>query len=307
MALSPADDISQGAGAPPSERMKTYSGQLRVAAVGHVEWADVLRVERVPAAGEWIESSALRSEPAGAGATAARQLANLAGKAAFFTVLTEDNLSQRTQDRLEEIGVEVFAASPASAAQRRAFVVVDDDAERTILIHGPKLCPRGKDDIPWAMLGDYDGVCFVCGDAAALVEARRARVLVATARWLPVLQEAGIQLDALVRSATDPDERYVHGDLDPPPALVVTTAGAAGGTYALAGHPECRFPAAPLSARAVDSYGAGDSFLAGLTFGLARGDAPADALALAARCGAAVVEGHGISTQLDNASGSVTR
>jgi ribokinase len=43
----------------------------------------------------------------------------------------------------------------------------------------------------------------------------------------------------------------------------------------------------------VDTYGAGDSFAAGLTFALARGDDVDAALALAARCGAWVVAGRG--------------
>ena len=43
----------------------------------------------------------------------------------------------------------------------------------------------------------------------------------------------------------------------------------------------------------VDAYGCGDSFAAGLTFALARGDTVEDAVALGARCGAAVLTGRG--------------
>jgi sugar/nucleoside kinase (ribokinase family) len=39
------------------------------------------------------------------------------------------------------------------------------------------------------------------------------------------------------------------------------------------------------TASIVDTYGAGDSFAAALAFGLARGDAPADAVVLAAKAG----------------------
>jgi ribokinase len=50
----------------------------------------------------------------------------------------------------------------------------------------------------------------------------------------------------------------------------------------------------------VDAYGCGDSFAAGLTFGLGRGDSVEDAVALAARCGAAVMTGRGpYAAQLD--------
>jgi ribokinase len=43
----------------------------------------------------------------------------------------------------------------------------------------------------------------------------------------------------------------------------------------------------------VDAYGAGDSFAAGLTYGLADRRSPEDALELAARCGAACMTGRG--------------
>ena len=51
--------------------------------------------------------------------------------------------------------------------------------------------------------------------------------------------------------------------------------------------------AAPLPGPRVDSYGAGDSFAAGLTYGLAEGRSPAEAATLGARCGAACLTGRG--------------
>lgn len=271
---------------------------MRIAVIGHVEWADVLHVDALPRPGDWSEASSLLSEPAGAGATAARQLTRLGSETTFFTALTADPLSERAREWCSAHSIDVQARVDIDQPQRRAFVVVDAAAERTILISGPKLCPRAEDDLPWSRLDAYDGACFVCGDAGSVAEARRARVVVATARWLPALREAGVQLDALVQSASDPDERYAPGDIDPPPHLVVTTAGADGGTYAVGDAPPRSFSPAPTTVPALDSYGAGDSFLAGLTYGLARGDEPAEAVALAARCGAAVVGDRGLAGQL---------
>ena len=53
------------------------------------------------------------------------------------------------------------------------------------------------------------------------------------------------------------------------------------------------YRAAPPPGRPVDAYGCGDSFAAGLTFGLGRGDGVDGALELAARCGAACLTGRG--------------
>jgi len=53
--------------------------------------------------------------------------------------------------------------------------------------------------------------------------------------------------------------------------------------------------AAPPPGDVVDTYGAGDSFAAGLTFALASGAPPQEAVAFAARCGAATLTGRGVS------------
>ena len=132
-------------------------------------------------------------------------------------------------------------------------------------------------------LAGTDGVYFVSGDAAAARAARRARVLIATARVRPVLAEAGVELDALVRSASDPSERYELGDLDPTPRLVVTTAGDEGGTWAAADGSTGIYDPAPVPGPIADTYGAGDSFAAGLTYALASGEDPEAAIEFAAR------------------------
>jgi ribokinase len=74
---------------------------------------------------------------------------------------------------------------------------------------------------------------------------------------------------------------------------VARTSGAAGGSLETADGDVLSWKAAPLPGPAVDAYGAGDCFVAGLTYGLADGRSPADALALGARCGAACVSGRG--------------
>jgi ribokinase len=136
-------------------------------------------------------------------------------------------------------------------------------------------------------------VYFTAGDARAVRAARAARTLVATARGLDVLQDAGIRLDALVASSKDPGERYEPGDLDPPPLVVARTAGAGGGAFQTADGHSGRWDAVPLPGPVSDAYGAGDSFAAGLAYGLGEGRSVEDALALGARCGAACMTGRG--------------
>src|SRR5437870_1928002 len=163
---------------------KTASAELQVAVVGHVEWVEIARVDHVPAAGEIVHALECWEEPAGGGAIAAVQLANLAGECLLFTSLGSDELGRRAREQLGALGVTVHA-SPAAGPQRRAFAFVDESGERTITVLGEKLLPRGGDaSLPWEELARCDGVFFVSGDVDALRAARRARVLVATAREL---------------------------------------------------------------------------------------------------------------------------
>jgi len=113
--------------------------------------------------------------------------------------------------------------------------------------------------------------------------------------------QALAELDALVGSGEDDGELYRAGDLDPAPNLVVTTSGGLGGWV----QPGGPFRPAPLPGPVVDAYGCGDCFAAGLTFALGRGDPVEEAIALAARCGAAVMTGRGpYAAQLDARSAS---
>jgi ribokinase len=117
--------------------------------------------------------------------------------------------------------------------------------------------------------------------------------MVAAARGLETLVEAGVQLDALVASAEDESERYERGRLDPEPRLVVRTAGDAGGEWERDDGESGRYEATPLPGPVADAYGCGDSFAAGLTFGLGAGMPVEAAVQLAARCGAACFAGRG--------------
>src|SRR5262245_30067703 len=254
---------------------------MRTAVVGHVEWVEFVRVEQVPTPGAIIQASESWTEAAGGGALAAVRLAALSGRCTLYTALGRDALGDASFTELTARGVRVEAAR-VPEPQRRGFTFVDAQGERTITIIGEKHVPSGQDGLPWSELGETDAVYLVSGDAHAVRAARQARVLVATARALPVLQEAGVELDALVRSARDPSERYEPGDLDPRPKLVVATDGGKGGTWRTAGGEEGSYEPAPLGGPVADAYGAGDSFAAGLTYALGRGEDGVKEVGLAA-------------------------
>jgi ribokinase len=265
---------------------------MRAAAVGHVEWIEFARVDHVPAAGEIVHAEETWGEPGGGGAVAAVQLAKLAGGATFFTALGDDELGHRTHHELTALGLRVEVAW-RDEPQRRGFVFIDEAGERTITVIGDRLGPSGDDPLAWGELDGADSVYFTAGDAGAVRRARSARCLVATARALEPLAEAGVELDALVSSGKDEGERYEPGTLDPEPRLVIRTAGAEGGTWERPGAAAGRYVATEPPGPVGDSYGCGDSFAGGLTYALGAGMDVPDALELAARCGASCLTGRG--------------
>ena len=262
----------------------------RVAVVGHVEWVEFARVDHVPVPGEIVHALETWEEPAGGGAVAAVQLARLAGECLFLTALGDDELGHRAARELADLGVRVEPVWRPEP-QRRAFVHVDAVAERTITVIGDRMGPHGRDPLPWNELAEADAVYFTAGDVEAVRRARSARSLVATTRANEALVPGHVQLDLLVRSARDPAEEYV--ELDPAPRFVAETDGALGGSLVEQDGSRTHWEPAPLPGPAVDAYGAGDSFAAGLTFGLAQGLSAEAAVEIGARCGAAVMSGRG--------------
>jgi ribokinase len=262
---------------------------VNVAVVGHVEWVEFIRVEHVPQAGEIVHALETWEEAAGGGAVAAVQLANLNGSAHLFTALGDDELGRRSREELEGRGVTVHAAA-AGEPQRRAFTYIDEGAERTITVLGRRLLPSGEDPaLPWEELARCDAVYWVSGDVVALRIARRSQVLVGAARDLPLLRRAQEELDVIVGSGEDAGEQLEAGVLEPAPRYVVTTSGSLGGWV----RPGGPFRAVPPPGPVQDAYGCGDCFAAGLTFALGAGRSMDEAVALGARCGAAVLTGRG--------------
>jgi ribokinase len=256
---------------------------MKAAVVGHVEWVNFLRIDRPVSPGAIALASESWEEPAGGGGVAAVELARLAGRCTLFTALGDDAVGKQIRPLLHERGVIVWGPSRPEP-HRRAVTLIDPSGERTIVVVGPAQSALGRDEIA---MSELDTVYFCKGDAALLRQVRQvSRVLVATARILPILQEAGVRLDALVHSAADPSERYAPGDLPVEPRLVATTEGGAGGRYRTDDGEEGRWEAAPLPGEVVDTYGAGDSFAAGLAYALGGGKGVGEALGFAAGRGA---------------------
>jgi len=256
---------------------------LRVAVVGHIEWVDFVAVERFPVRGDVVHADAGFARAAGGGGVVAVVLAELGAEVDFFCALGRDWHGEAAADQLAHRGVRVHAGW-RQAPTRRALTLLEEGGERTIITLGERLQPLGADELDWDRLRGADGVYFTAGDSAALDRAQAARVVVASPRARSALEGGGPPIDALVFSARDRDESQWARRIAHRARLVLATEGAGGGSWR--GASQGSWPAQPPPGPARDSYGCGDSFAAGFTFGLASGMSVAQAAALGAECGA---------------------
>lgn len=257
-----------------------------VAVVGHVEHVQFIRVERLPAAGEVIAGDDAGLRAGGGGTVAAAALAQLGAEVDLFCALGSDGPGDASARQLSELGIAVHAARRA-APTRRVVTLLERGGERTIITLGERLAPRGDDRLPWERLDGARGAYLTAGDPGAVRHARQAAVLVATPRIRDGLGSAEVAVDALVFSARDRDERAWADSLAATTRLMVATDGERGGRWW--GETEGRWQAVAAPEPPQDSYGCGDAFAAGFTFGLATGRSVDEAAAIGARCGAAML------------------
>lgn len=242
---------------------------MRLAVIGHVEWVIYTHAPFFPKPGEIVHLSDVVEGPGAGGGVSAMALARFGADVTFFTALGNDTDSKAV---LERQGVRVHAAD-RDHKQTRVLSVTDQSRDRTLFVIGENDHPTADDPLPWDELSEMDGVYFTGQDPRTLQLARAAPVVVVTARRFEALRTSGIRADALVGSGTDRGEQFDLTQLEVQPDHVIVTDGARGGTG---------YAAVPPPGPVVDTYGAGDTFVAGVLFGMASGWPMPDTLSFAA-------------------------
>lgn len=262
---------------------------MNIAVIGHIEWGTFLKVPRLPTVGESVYALESWQEVCGGGSVAAMQAASLNGTCTFFTAVGNDDIAKQAIKQLEKSGIVVYATTN-EAQQTKSYIHIDDDSDRTITVV-ERFKPNGTDTtLPWEKLSEMDAVYFVSGDKQALLHARKAKIVISTTRVTKLLNETGVLIDVVVSSAKDNLETYKEGDIIPKPKAVVVTNGVHGGK--INNGPTYQAEVVP-SEKVVDFYGCGDSFAAGLTFGLGQDLSLNDAIKIAAHSGAQAAQRRG--------------
>ena len=193
---------------------------MRAAVVGHVEWVR-LRAGRARARAGRDRHS--RGHLGGAGGRRSgrgrRARASSARRSTSSSPLGNDELGRRARDAARASSAAASTrrcATSRSGARSPTSTTTASGRSRSWARSCTRTAPTRCRGTSWPA---WTPSTSPAGDPDALRAARQARVLVATARELPTLRVAQVQLDALVRSGHDPSESYEPGQLDPAPQL----------------------------------------------------------------------------------------
>ncbi len=299
----------------------------RVTVLGSMNMDIAVSVPRLPGPGATVLGSSARFTPGGKGGNQAVAAARLGAQARMAGCVGDDDFGGRLIGALRAESVDTSAVRTVRAvASGLALITVDPDGENIITVAPGANQAVGESEVSAACVPPVD-VLVISAEipfsaiAAALARARSGN-MVSLLNLAPAPPEAASLLaggvDWLV--VNEPEAaavlgRPVHGlaeaqaaaaDLaagstagarsvpaaQPVPAAghVVVTAGADGAAYA---GPEGSGVMAGFPVLAVDSVGAGDTFVGALAVALAVGTSPAAAVRVACAAAAAAVTRHG--------------
>ncbi len=243
-------------------------GNLKFAVIGHIEWINFIEVNQLPKPGLISHSKKSLEFPAGGGTVIAKRLRELTNSEVhFFTSLGNDFYGNQCLNIIENMGIKLHVAW-RDKPTRKGFSLIDSEGERAITIIGDRLAPTHKDNLDWSSLNNMDGIFITAADKEILKKSRIAKSLCTTPRLgLDIINDSGVFLDGLIGSNLDPGEFFNLNELKLMPKFVIKTEGENGGIV----FPGGRYKAIENKINKVDSYGCGDSFAAGILYGLSSG------------------------------------
>ena len=247
------------------EECRFKKGNLNFAVVGHVEWINFLKVDQLPKPGVISHSENSLEFPAGGGSIIAKTLSELTlNQIHFFTALGNDDYGNKCFEILSSMGIKLQVAW-RDKPTRKGFSLIDSLGERAITVIGERLAPNYKDKLDWSILKKMDGIFITASDSAIFKMARSASILCTTPRvGLNTINNSNVFLDGLIGSNLDPGEVFSFSELSVIPKYTIKTEGEKGGII----FPGGRYKALENKKLKVDSYGCGDSFAAGILYGM---------------------------------------
>ena len=271
----------------------------------------VTYVEKAPQRGETVTGREFRTIPGGKGANQAVAAARAGATVSMIGAVGNDAFGTRLRSTLEDSGVDTDLLRTVEGPSGTAHIVVDDKGGNSIVV-----IPGANGTVDHLVPGD-DSI-IASADAlllqleiplaAVLAGARAARAhgirtILTPAPAQPLPPELLAATDLLVPN--EHEATTLTGRTDPADAAtalldhvpeVVVTLGSAGSLYVARGADPLVVPAPQVTA--VDSTGAGDTFVGALAVALTEGRSMRSALAWAGAAAALSVQRPGASASM---------
>jgi ribokinase len=283
-----------------------------ISVFGSVNMDLVAYVETAPARGETVTGRAFRMIPGGKGGNQAIAAARAGAEVAFVGAVGDDPYGPELRRTLAGSGVGIDRLRAVPGSSGIAHIVVDDDAGNSIIVipgaNGALTGPTPEDT---AVIAASSALLLQLelpmeAVVAAAHTARAAGGVSVILTPAPARELPAELLDAVdVLVPNEHEAVALTGAADPEAAVklllervpeVVVTLGAHGALYAARSGDRLRVP--PFPVPAVDTTGAGDTFVGALAVARAEGRPPADALRFASAAAAISVQRAGASTSM---------
>jgi len=279
---------------------------IDVAVLGSANLDQVLRVAAIPAPGETVLATGQDLHAGGKGLNQAVAAARSGAATAIIAALGDDDAGKELLAAMHTDGLETAAVRRVDGPSGQALIMVADSGENSIVVAAGangslvSLTPADREAIAGAavLVAQLELPVAVVAEAATVARDCGTTVVLNAAPAQP-LDDALLRLvDLLV---VNEHEAVALGGTDDPvdaavaltdrASAVVVTLGAAGAAHVDADARVTR--AAGVPAAAVDTTGAGDTFVGVLAAALAAGAAIDDAVRRAVTAGALSVEAAG--------------
>ncbi|MET7306374.1 MULTISPECIES: ribokinase [unclassified Streptomyces] len=282
-----------------------------IAVLGSTNMDLVAYVARAPERGETVTGREFRTIPGGKGANQAIAAARAGGDVLMIGAVGDDAYGVRLRAELEHAGVETDLLHTAEGPSGTAHIVVDDSGGNAIVVipgangtvHtlGPgEMATIAEADL---LLLQLELPLSAVVEGARMAHAQGVRTILTPSPVQPLPDELFDTVDLLIPN--EHEAAALSGKTEPHAAAeillrhvpeVVITLGSKGCLYAARGSETVHFPAPEVTA--VDTTGAGDTFVGALAVALGEGRAVPEALAWASTAAALCVQKPGASTSM---------
>jgi ribokinase len=291
----------------------------KVTVLGSLNMDISVTVPRLPAPGATVLGDTAQFTPGGKGANQAVAAARLGADVRMVGCVGDDDFGRQLLAALRAEGIDADAVRVVPKVPTGLAMIAVDQAGENLIIVAPGANHQvGPQDVTAAV--DKGDILVISAEipAPAIAQAlarthgrkilnlapapENAAELVAAAGehldWLVVNEsEAAAVLGHPVSGLADARKAATELTANGPPHAVVT-AGPHGAALASAGDPDGAHAVEGVKVTAVDTVGAGDTFVGALAVALAAGVQPPEALRAAAAAGAAAVTRHGAQTAM---------